>query len=117
MHLTSPVLQTAPDADLSELLEDSATLGSAAFSSKTTSAKSTSSAAPMPTRNITQAFRRWHIKHLERAYDNQFQFAPFYAYLKLKEQEASNLGWIVTCIAAHKRDFARLLPIFTEWTP
>ncbi|OBZ71718.1 V-type proton ATPase subunit d [Grifola frondosa] len=46
-----------------------------------------------------------HEVHLNKlAFLQQFQYAVFYSYLKLKEQEIRSLTWIAECIAQDARD-------------
>ena len=52
--------------------------------------------------------------HLNKqAFLQQFQYAVFYSYLKLKEQEIRSLTWIAECIAQDARDRIHdFIPIF-----
>jgi hypothetical protein len=87
-------------------------------------------------KDITQAFFEHSVKVLEGAFLGQFHYgaycccpvslchlhpapqilcaAIYYAYVKLKEQEAKNLGWMATCLKHGKRDFDRLVQIFKK---
>lgn len=44
------------------------------------------------------------VKRCVLTFDQQFHYAVFYAYLKLREQEIRNLMWISECIAQGQRN-------------
>ena len=49
----------------------------------------------------------------KQSFLQQFQYAVFYSYLKLKEQEIRSLTWIAECIAQDARDRIHdFIPIF-----
>ena len=52
--------------------------------------------------------------HLNKlSFLQQFHYAVFYSYMKLKEQEIRNLTWIAECIAQDARDRMQdFIPIF-----
>lgn len=55
-----------------------------------------------------------HEVHLNKqAFLQQFQYAVFYSYLKLKEHEIRSITWIAECIAQDARDRIQdFIPIF-----
>jgi V-type H+-transporting ATPase subunit d len=68
-------------------------------------------------RRIHDIFVRKDIYLLQNAFDGQAHYACFYAYLKLKEVEARNLGWIARQVRLRSRDFARIIIPFSRETP
>ena len=65
-----------------------------------------------------QKVRERDVQMLEFAFESQFHFAVFYAYVKLKEQEIRNLVWITECILqAQKDEINKFVPVFSQHAP
>jgi V-type H+-transporting ATPase subunit d len=69
-------------------------------------------------KGIDDAFYERDVQMNELAFEGQMQFAIFYAYVKLKEQEIRNLVWISECILqAQKDEINKFVPIFSQHAP
>jgi len=69
-------------------------------------------------KSIDDAFYERDVQMLELAFEGQMQFAVFYAYVKLKEQEIRNLVWITECILQQQKDeINKFVPVFSQHSP
>jgi len=69
-------------------------------------------------KSIDDAFFEREVQLLELAFDGQMHFGPFYAYVKLKEQEIRNLVWISECIVQQQKDeINKFVPTFSLSAP
>lgn len=58
-------------------------------------------------------FFRMEVHLNKQSFMQQFQYAAFYSYFKLKEQEIRSITWIAECIAQNARDRIQdFIPIF-----
>lgn len=69
-------------------------------------------------KSIDDAFYERDVQMLELAFESQFHFACFYAYVKLKEQEIRNLVWITECILQQQKDeIDNFVQVFSQHSP
>lgn len=68
---------------------------------------------------VDDAFYAREVMLCELAFEGQFNYAPFYAYVRLKEQEIRNLVWACeTIVQKQKSKMAQhYIPIFSKLSP
>jgi len=64
-------------------------------------------------RSLEDAFFEYEVKLNRLSFEQQFHYAIFYSWLRLKEQEIRNIVWIAECIAQdQKSKINQYIPIF-----
>jgi V-type H+-transporting ATPase subunit d len=68
---------------------------------------------------VDDAFYAREVMLCELAFEGQFNYAPFYCYVRLKEQEIRNLVWACeTIVQKQKSKMAQHhIPIFSKSSP
>jgi V-type H+-transporting ATPase subunit d len=61
-------------------------------------------------------FFEYEVKLHQMSFEEQFNYAVFYSYFKLKEQEIRNILWIAECILQdHKQDINHYIPLDVDF--
>merc|ERR1712224_511965 len=64
---------------------------------------------------LDDGFYHMEVEELENVFLGQSHFGVFYAYVKLREQEARNLEWICECVLQNRKDeIGKYIRIFSE---
>jgi len=64
--------------------------------------------------NFEDGWYHFKLELHETAFLGQCHYAPFYAFVKLKEQEVRNLNFISECIMHRKNDSIKYIPVFSD---
>jgi len=63
--------------------------------------------------SLEDEFFKYDVELNKQSFLQQFQYAVFFSFVKLKEQEVRNLTWIAECIAQEAKDRINdFIPVF-----
>merc|ERR1712190_401599 len=64
--------------------------------------------------SIEDVIYREYVRHYELAFEQQYHFGVFYAWVKLREQEIRNIRWIANMVILNTKDHIddTIVPIF-----
>ena len=69
--------------------------------------------------SLTDVMFLQQVEMCELAFEGQFHYGMFYAYVTLKEQELRNVGWIAECVIQSRKQMMEenFVPIFSPLSP
>jgi V-type H+-transporting ATPase subunit d len=71
---------------------------------------------PNESKSLEDAFFEMEVKMNQLSFDQLMQFAVFFSYVRLKEQEIRNIVWICECVSQKMRDKVNnYIPIFKDY--
>ena len=70
-------------------------------------------------KTIDDAFYEREVELCELSFESQFNYACFYGFVKLREQEIRNLVWLCECILQRQKDKlpVHYIPVFSQDSP
>jgi len=64
---------------------------------------------------LDKAFYEEEVRRLCLSFEQQFHYAVFFAYIRLREQEIRNLMWISECVAQNQKSRVHDSVVFIFW--